>query len=354
MSRSRLATFTLCLALGGGCAQILGTDFDVVPLEGGGGGGVVPMGGGGQGGGSTSTGGAGGSGGLGSPETIWEGDWPYDVVVDDGFVYWSSPRGEAPGIYRVDKSGGSGEPFTPELPGANRLLLHEGALYFTAGMEGTSATWRVGKCSLSSLECEDLAYPQGKPIGLAADGDDIYFTSGPTSVGRVNRNGGTAQPILTVPSVASFLLVAHGYLWGTALDNGKVWRIPLPIAAATVPPEEVDVQLANGLSEYGSTVAVGQLMPNGSIYHFGSFDTPLSVAEGQSTVADMTSRGGYLYWANFSGGEVMRVALAGGTPVVLASAEVSPNGVAADDSFVYFTSHAEKVAGGAVRRAPLP
>jgi hypothetical protein len=358
MSASKLATFTLCLALGGGCAQILGTDFDVVPLEGGSGGGVAPTGGGGQGGGQTSAstgaGGAGGAGGQGTPETLWDGDWPFDIVVDDGFVYWSTPGGpQTPsGIYRVSKAGGSEETFTPAVAGANRLLLHEGDLYFTAGVDGMSATWQVGKCSLTTLECEVLTQASEKPIGLAAEGDDVYYTSGSTGVWRVKRDGTAEQPIVSAP--ASLLLVAHGHLWGTALEDGKAWRVALPISSATIPSDQVDIPTANGLAELGSTVAVGQAMLNGGIYQLANFASPLLVAEGQDVVADMTSRGSYLYWANFGGGQIMRVPTVGGTPTILTAGEVSPNGLTVDDGFVYFTCHEPRSGGGAVRRVPLP
>jgi cysteine-rich repeat protein len=66
-------------------------------------------------------------------------------------------------------------------------------------------------------------------------------------------------------------------------------------------------------------------------------NTPTTLASGQSAwnlAVDST----HVYWTNSNGGEVMKVPLGGGTPVVLASGQAGPRDIAVDSTHVYWTN----------------
>jgi hypothetical protein len=64
--------------------------------------------------------------------------------------------------------------------------------------------------------------------------------------------------------------------------------------------------------------------------------------------------GDYLYWTSRENGTVMRRRLAGGTPETLVTGAVSPEGIAADETYVYWGTLGTKSGDGTIWRATLP
>jgi hypothetical protein len=90
----------------------------------------------------------------------------------------------------------------------------------------------------------------------------------------------------------------------------------------------------------GSENTAGPTEPSGKITLASQQAGPNGIAVG----------GGYVYWTNTVGGQVSRVALAGGKPTVLASGLQRPWGIAVDSTSVYWTTDAQN---GLVMQLPL-
>lgn len=323
-----------------GCADLIGANFDVEPLP--------------------STGGAGaggdGAGGAVEIETIWEGDYPWDVVVSGAFVTWSSSGGPGPGgILRWPKSGGAVQVYTPSYRGANRIVDDGTELFFT-GSGPDPADFVVGRCNNVTLSCETLAQPSGSPIGITLDAKNVYFTEAPSTLQVVTKESGDPVATYSVPVDTSQILLHGQHLWGTSIAGDQVWwvMLPLPPSGEALPLVSAAMPAANGLCPYDSNVVVaGGFTLDAKVSHFGNFSSATDLAINQAQVADLTSDSLHIYWATFGDGRVSRVAKVGGTPKVLVSGEDSANGVAVDESYLYFTRFAPQAAGGAVRRVSL-
>jgi hypothetical protein len=73
------------------------------------------------------------------------------------------------------------------------------------------------------------------------------------------------------------------------------------------------------------------------------------LASGQAGPSSLASDGAFLYWTNRSGGQVMRMPLAGGTPEQRASGQNQPQGIALSATHVYWANRG----GQSVMKAPL-
>jgi hypothetical protein len=341
--------FVVGLVLGG-CADLIGANFDVEPLPATG----AAGGSGGSGGEAGSPAGAGGSGGAEGPETLWEGDYPWDIVASGTYVTWSSAGGAGPGgIYRRPKAGGPVERYQLSLPGTDRLIEDGGELYFT--VSGPANKFAVGRCFDATVSCEVLVEPDQQPKGLAGEPGYIYYTYGSSTVKRREKSAPFAEVSYTVPVGTSQLLVHGNRLWGTAFKSNQVWWASLPLSDPWVfQVDSAEMTSPNGLAPYNEVVAAGGLSVRGQIAHFGNPTSATLLATDQNQVADLTSRGQFLYWATFGDGKLSRISsMGGGTVQLLLEGEPSANGVAVDETHLYFTRYLPGDSGGAVRRVPL-
>lgn len=380
--RGPLVALLLAGALAG-CEALIGADFDVEPApagEGGAGGGSAgsttatsatttsTTTGGGDGGGTSST----GAGGCPTDaDAIAEGErMPWDVVVDETHVYWSSPGIPATatnGEIRRRRKDGSGdvEVLAADQAQPNRLLVAGAYLYWTAtGTSGSDGAVRfVDRAAPGevSTAAEGLAVP----IGLAAHDDAVFFVDrhdldvDGTLHMRANRallGETTYAPFAAVPRFPTMIAVGEGVLFGGSLednDTGVLWTVALD-----------DTQsVASRVNDTGA-------LPDAGLAHGGGAFAVTSVAEGRLDLynrygnvvrageantfgapADVTFADGWFYFAEYGGGTIWRMSTTSAAPECVVTGQPTVNGVAADDDRLYFTLHSE---GGAVRSVPLP
>ena len=219
-----------------------------------------------------------------------------DIATDGRHVYFTTKSG---GLARMPTAGG---PVTPLFARpANRVLVRDGQVYFTAGDGGSTAVRRV---PVAGGVAEVLASPGGDftSMSVAPDGALWFSVRYAPEEGRgvwVWRGAGGARRVADVPGGAPVHRVAAG-------------------------PNEVYVAHAqsDGLSDALSRLPVtgGALSPlSGAVYYPSSL-----VLDGPELYASMAQR-------------VVRLSVTGNTvtPTNLASV-LSTGEVAVDDTHVYF------------------
>ncbi len=339
-------------ALVAGCAQIVGANFDVASESATGGhGGTAST--------TTSTSGLGGGGSDTGPIVLAMEVNPFDIEVSGDHVYWTA-AGASPGtgaVRRIAKDGsGAVEDLAINLTAPNRLLVSNGYVYFSENDATNGAVMRVSTTLPFKVEPVALNYPN--PVGLAIDGDTLYFT---TFVPGAIQNTSLVYRVKITPAIGlpeafvqvlggpAFLAVQGSFLWGTSPPSGLLWQVPLnapPIANAQAVFPIADV---NALFAVPNGVICGQSKSNGSVFFVPGVGQ-IEVATTQNTVAEVAGDSAFVYWAEFGGGHIWRGGYAGGTPKLVTDAP-NANGLTLDDDSIYFTEYAND---GAILKIKKP
>jgi hypothetical protein len=321
------------LLLTGGCADLIGADFDAVPLS------------------------------PGSTDVLFAGDYPYDIAVDATHVYWTSIRLDGtgtPGVWRIPIGGGPEELISDGVY-PNRLALSDEHVYWSDSGTDSGADSSIRRWAKSGASApETIADGVRGAFGLALDGDFLWFASS-------DELGSTAQKVVyRVPLEPPFDRTPYTLVDGRptfiGVRNETVWGLSTSgfVFAATALASSGDLPVAanlfalehpNGLAvRSASEVFVGQINASdgGSIFRVNTLGMVDATAPDQGDVGVITIDGDYVYWASFSIGRLARKRTDVGPVEILLADQPSINGVAVGGDRIYFTRHEARERGGAI------
>ena len=235
--------------------------------------------------------------------------------------------------------------------GGNLLLTATDAYVLDYGSGG-----RVLRISKSSGAITPVVF--GRVGGIAVRQDSLYWTLAPTFRGtdgkviRAGLDGARPEEIATGQATPQAIIADDsGIYWvnrGTAANDGAVMSLPSGSASATV---FADAQAGPGAiavdstSVYWFTVGLTPDGSDGAVYKrakSGGNIVPLAELQPNATGSpfSLAVRGGRVFWAprglGNTDGRVRSISANGGTVTEFAGNQVRPQGVEADDSFVYW------------------
>lgn len=283
---------------------------------------------------------------------------PAFVAVDGTHVYWTHWKlsDESGGVSKAPIAGGDVVPLST-IGGAVDIALGHGNVYFTTNGGGTKYEIHAVPTVGGALRTLVSGEPEVKFYSaLAVEGDRLVWgiAKGPGRRG-VARDmpvaGGEARTLVTAEDrEISSLAVAGDYLYYddyTYATGGTVNRIKLG-----APQSSVEI-LARGQNTT-SSIAV-----DGENVYWGSFDVgtvmkralaggdPVLLAKDQyQGVLQIAVDSIHVYWTSRKYGRVMRVSKAGGEATTVAAGQAGPQGIALDATNVYWTN----VDGGTVMK----
>jgi hypothetical protein len=216
--------------------------------------------------------------------------------------------------------------------------------------------WAAGgaimKVGLDGGTPVQLASGQYIPFNIAVNASGVYWLSA-GKVMKVGLDGGGAPVELASgfgfagESPGGIVVDANDVYWTTGV-NGDVTKVPVGGGAATM--------LATGPTA-GMAIAVDSQF----VYWFGGSGTlwkvalaggsPVTVASGVGGLyLDVDASSAYFIGGSIAHSMVQKVALGGGTPTTLAPAGIYPWGLAVDADNVYWTTQGDQLTAGTVLR----
>ena len=232
----------------------------------------------------------------GSPRTLASGlNWPIDIAVDDGFVYWDE--------------------------------------YGTGLGDG-----RIARVPLGGGTLQVLASAPTGPVAMAKDSSYVYWASvnGDDPMMRVPLDGGTATPFDPTNVHGPNLCAPQaGYLYWAGTDTAVIGRTPLDGGNEEVLArhglEDFAVN-ASGQAFWADNVSgtVGRVNPDGGI-------TTLYGGGGGPYTISLDAQ--YAYVGTHDSKQLFRIPLQGGTPETIAATAGLATSIATDDTFVYWADN---------------
>ena len=275
--------------------------------------------------------------------------WPASVAVDATQVYIAlyDPEGS---ILAVPKVGGAAR----KLRAANypeSIVLSGGRLFYAE-----SGARRVAAVNVDGSSFADLASVFGV-VGVAVDATHVYWADHvyDGSVGRVPRGGGPS--ITLAPGKKGPIRVAvddTDLYWTEYYSNevravAKAGGTPRTIARGIDSPVgiAVDADAIYFVDSSGSAYRVEKR--GGAMRVLASTTSSTGRAYGRGLALD----GPNVYFTSEAAGLVTKVPKVGGASTVIASGADFPDGLALDDSCVYWADTSGPTKGkGKVMRAP--
>jgi hypothetical protein len=219
---------------------------------------------------------------------------PRAIAIDGGNVFWIERNGGSNGsIGKVSKNGGNPVSIATGLKNAQNQLEHaDGFLYFGDGKQGGGGVIKkVGVNGGTTILVEGNGL-LNLNTAVGVHKGQVYFRNDYDKVLRVSVNGGAVSSL--GDGEPSAYAITDSYIFFTEYSNGRVMRMPLGGGSATV------------------------------------------LASNTDSAANLVVDANYVYWiTDTNKGEVKRVGIMGGGEKTYSN-QANTRGIAVDNDYVYY------------------
>jgi hypothetical protein len=261
-------------------------------------------------------------------------------VIDDANAYWALGWGGIGGSGAIMKvSLASGDPIVlaPGVNSPQALTLDATNVYWSD--YSTNQIMGVPKAGGAAFL---VAIAPSPPSGIGIDDTNIYWTQPFTStIQSVPIGGGPVTMVATSMGDAWNMAVASSYVFYSASSSigrapklgGQQWILTYDSEQGALAVDATNVYFSANRAmdptpQPGVTLEVAAI--EGTV--------PVVLASLQNEPEGLASDGTNLYWTSEYDGTIMAVAVGGGDPVQFAGGQSSPGAIATDCANVYWTN----------------
>jgi hypothetical protein len=278
-----------------------------------------------------------------------EQDTPFAIGLDASNVYWMNagkPPANNGSLMTAPRTAGAEAKALTAVLNPGGLAMAGSLAYFTS-----SSDKAIFQMSLST-QAKNIAKTTGSPKLLVVSDGWIYFSDESTTTGtisKVNTSGGLPTVVFASQSGISGLAVRGSTLvWASTTSNavltGSTGGGAVQTLASVPAPRGVVMD-----SNYAYVAGSGQIVRaplNGG--------SAVTLVNGLKSPQSLALDGRWLYWSDrgtgAATGSLMRIDINGGTPTTLASALTKSGQIAVGGDAIYWTD----LGAGTVAKLRLP
>jgi hypothetical protein len=275
-------------------------------------------------------------------------DTPYGLVIDDANAYWIGGSAAS-----VDGGPGSAALMKVGLAGGDPVVLASGLNQPVAlTLDATNVYWDdaaslqimgVPKAGGAAFQ---VATASSSPYGIGIDDRNIYWAQPDAgNIQAVPIHGGAITTVATTVGDRPWeLAVTPNYLLYSASskigrapkDGGQQWILTYDDLPGALAIDTTNVYFAahHAMDPKGVDLEPGVTIEVAAI----AGSTPIILASPEFEPGGLTSDGVNLYWTEGGDGAIMAVPVTGGAPVQIVGGQVDPGSIASDCANIYWTN----------------
>ena len=270
---------------------------------------------------------------------------PDDVAVDTSTVYWTDQvAGE---IGAVGKSGGVALTLATGLDQPYRMDLAGGRIYFTTVGDTQPGVWSMsvtGGTPLLLLGGDSF----DSPYDVVVDGGTLFCSTYDKIRFLPAGGGGSATTLFGAGDLILRIALDADRVYWTEYNGGLVRSVSRsggPVSTLASGLDHPEGVVVDGSYLYIAEVGVGNQCGQAGLGRIlrlpklGGAVVALATTDGCDP-NEVAIDDGYVYWAEYTSGNVSRVPKGGGPVEFVAVNQVGPSELAVDQTSVYWGTHA--------------
>jgi hypothetical protein len=269
---------------------------------------------------------------------------PWGVTVDATHVYVAVTGGSSTGyVLRIDKDGNQPLKIAPSEPEPFDIVLHADDAYWTNNLVDAGSVRKVPKAGGTVTT---LASDQKRPVGISVDATNVYWANNDGAVvNKLPQTGGGSPTVLAAGQSRPRSTVVDGaFVYFVDVNEGRVKKVPSAGGSVTNVVNGATGPWVLAVDPAGSNLFFSGYASDGGLFRAAKTAvgaSPETLVANQNKAMYVHVDATHVYFATHESttGIIARLPKSGGGTEILATDQVTPAGITTDDAWIYWTEY---------------